>query len=415
MRWLVRNWHLKLGAVALATILYTGFVYSGTFTERTFPGVPIRDIGQPTGTFLTPQQLGTVDIRYRATATVAPTAETFDVTVDLSDYDLGRSGEPQAMPIVVTSLNHDVTVLGFNPTTVSVTIDPREERRIPVQVEIGQAPEGLIIGRPRLSVRNVTAIGPASVLDQVDHARVVVRIDQSGVAISNQFQLEAVDVRGAVIGPTQGVSLTPETVTVQIDVTPAETTKVVAVRPDVTGTPGVGFAIGAVAVDPPTVTLRGTPEALAPITEVDTQAISIAGLTAEGTFEPELVIPAGVRLGTVAATTTTVTVTVTVEPTDASRTFLVGAACANAPQGAACLPQTDQLAVTLSGPGAALEALSANQLTLILDVAGLGPGTHQVTPAVPPLPDGVELVGISPGTVGVIIEPAATPTPSPAG
>jgi YbbR domain-containing protein len=413
MGWLVRNWHLKLGAVALATILYTGFVYSGTFTERTFPGVPIRDIGQPSGTFLTPQELGTVDIRYRATATVAATAETFDVTVDLSDYDMGRAGEPQALPVVVTSLNEDVTVLGFNPTTVSVTIDPREERRIPVEVEIGQAPEGLIIGRPRLSVQNVTAIGPASVLDQVDHARVVVRIDQSGVAISNQFQLEAVDVRGAVIGPTQGVSLTPETVTVQIDVTPVETTKVVAVRPAVTGTPGVGFAIGPVAVDPPTVTLRGTPDALAPITEVATQAVSIAGLTAEATYEPELVIPAGVRLGT--AATTTVTVTVSVEPTDASRTFLVGAACANAPQGAACLPQTDQLAVTLSGPGAALEALSASQLTLILDVAGLGPGTHQVTPAVPALPDGVELVGISPGSVTVVIQPAATPTPAPPG
>ncbi len=395
--------------MALATILYTGFVYSGTFTERTFPGVPIRDIGQPSGTFLTPQQLGTVDIRYRATATVAATAETFDVTVDLSGYDMSRSGQPQALPIVVSSLNDDVTVLGFNPTTVSVTIDPREERRIPVRVEIGQAPEGLIIGRPRLSVQSVTAIGPASVLDQVDHARVVVRIDQSGVAVSNQFRLEAVDVRGAVIGPTQGVSLTPETVTVQIDVTPAETTKVVGVRPAVTGTPGVGFAIGQVAVDPPTVTLRGTPEALAPITEVATQAVSIAGLTAAGTYQPELVIPAGVRLG--AAASTTVTVTVSVEPTDASRTFLVGAACANAPDGDACLPQTDQLAVTLGGPAAALDALSAGDLTLILDVAGLAPGTHQVTPAVPPLPDGVELIGISPGTVTVIIEAPAEPPP----
>ena len=68
MAWLVRNWHLKLAALALATILYTGFVYSGTFTEQTFAGLPIRDIGQPAGTFVSPQQLGTVDVRYRATA-----------------------------------------------------------------------------------------------------------------------------------------------------------------------------------------------------------------------------------------------------------------------------------------------------------------------------------------------------------
>lgn len=409
MRWLLRNWHLKLAAVALATILYTGFVYSGTFTEQSFDGVPIRDTGQPSGTFVSPQQLGTVDVRYRATASASVTAETFDVTVDLSAYDMTRSGQPQALPISVDSLSDDVTVLDFTPSTVSVTIDPREERQIPVEVEIGQAPEGLIIGRPQLSVRRVTAIGPASVLAQVDHARAVVRIDQSGLAVSNQFVLEAVDVRGAVIGPTQGVSLTPDTVTVQIDVEPAETTRTVPVRPAVTGTPATGFAVAAVEVDPPTVTLEGLPADLAGITQVTTQPVSVADLTDTGTFEPELTIPPGVSLAGVQEET--VTVTVTVEPTDASRTFLVGAICVNEPDGSACLPQTDQLAVTLSGPAATLEDLSAADLTLLLDVGGLGPGTHQVTPAVPPLPEGVELVGISPTSVTVVIQPPATSAP----
>lgn len=411
MAWLVRNWHLKLAALALATILYTGFVYSGTFTEQTFAGVPIRDIGQPAGTFVSPQQLGTVDVRYRAAATAAATAETFDVTVDLEAYDMGRAGEPQALPIAVDSLSDDVDVLGYSPDTVSVIIDPRETRQIPVVVEIGAAPEGLIIGRPELSVRTVTATGPASVLDQVDHARAVVRIDQSGLAVSNQFVLEAVDVRGAVIGPTQGVSLTPDTVTVRIDVEPAETTRVVPVRPSVIGSPAVGFAIDEVTVDPPTVTLEGLPADLAPITGVNTQQISLAGLAAEETFSTELILPDGVSVA--GPGDDTVSVTVTVTPTDASRTFLVGATCANAPEGSACLPQTDQLAVTLSGPAALLEGLSAAELTLILDVSGLGPGTHQVTPQLPALPDGVEPQGISPAQVTVVIQLPATPSPAP--
>lgn len=411
MAWLVRNWHLKLAALALATILYTGFVYSGTFTEQTFAGLPIRDIGQPPGTFVSPQQLGTVDVRYRATATAAATAETFDVTVDLSAYDMSRAGEPQALAIAVDSLSDDVDVLGYSPNTVSVTIDPRETRQIPVVVEIGAAPEGLIIGRPTLSVRNVTATGPASVLDQVDHARAVVRIDQSGLSVSNQFVLEAVDVRGAVIGPTQGVSLTPDTVTVTIDVEPAETTRVVPVRPSIIGTPAVGFAIDEVTVDPPTVTLEGLPADLEPVTGINTQQVSMAGLAANQTFETELILPDGVSLA--GPGDTAVAVTITVTPTDASRTFLVGAACSNAPAGAACLPQTDQLAITLSGPAAVLEDLSAADLTLILDVAGLGPGTHQVTPQLPGLPEGVVPHGISPATVTVVVQPPATPTPAP--
>jgi YbbR domain-containing protein len=410
MTWFVRNWHLKLAALALATILYTGFVYSGTFTERTFAGVPIRDIGQPSGTFVTPSQLGTVDVRYRATATAAATAETFDVTVDLSRYDMNRAGEPQALPITVDSLSDDIRVLGYTPDTVSVTIDPRETRQVDVEVEIGQAPEGLIIGRPILSVRRVTATGPASVLDRVDHARAIVRIDQSGVSVNDQVDLEAVDVRGAVIGPNEGISLNPDTVTVRIDVEPAQTTRVVPVRPNLDGSAALGFEIGEVSVDPPVVTLEGLPAALGPINGIVTDPISIAGLAADGTFEAELVVPVGVTLAD--GQDPTVSVSVTVTASDASRTFLVGAACANAPSGSACLPQTDQLSVTLAGPAATLDGLSAADLTLILDVAGLGAGTHQVTPTLPAVPDGVELVTLSPGTVTVVIEPSATPTPA---
>jgi YbbR domain-containing protein len=407
---LLRNWHLKLAALALATILYTGFVYSGTFTEQPFDGVPIRDIGQPPSTFVSPQQLGTVDVRYRATSTTTVTAEAFDVTVDLSAYDMSQSGEPQALPVAVRSLNDNVTVLNFSPTTVSVTIDRVAEKEIPVVVETGTTPAGLIIGTPQVSTDTVTARGPASALDQIDHARAFVRIDQSGVAVSGQVVLEAVDVRGEVV--SQGILLTPDAVLVEINVRPALTTKVVGVRPSITGAPATGFDVGAVTVDPPTITLRGLAADLAPITEVVTAPISIAGIRAAATFDAAVVVPDGVELGPIEEDT--VSVRVTVRASSASRTFLVGATCVNVSTGSACLPQTDQLALTLTGPGAALDALSAADLTLLLDVAGLGPGSHAVTPAVPALPVGVELVSISPASVSVVISPPATPTPTPA-
>ena len=60
MGWLTRNWHLKLAALGLATILYTGFVYSGSFTDQLFPGLPVEAINQPSGAYPLTQQLGTV-------------------------------------------------------------------------------------------------------------------------------------------------------------------------------------------------------------------------------------------------------------------------------------------------------------------------------------------------------------------
>ena len=103
---LTRNWHLKVAALGLATILYTGFVYSGSFTDQLFPGLPVEAVNQPTGAYPLTQQLGTVDVQYRLSADAPErvTADSFAVTVDLAAYDMERSPELQSLPVRVTSL-----------------------------------------------------------------------------------------------------------------------------------------------------------------------------------------------------------------------------------------------------------------------------------------------------------------------
>jgi hypothetical protein len=107
-----------------------------------------------------------------------------------------------------------------------------------------------------------------------------------------------------------------------------------------------------------------------------------------------------------------VTVVVTIGPSVSSRTFLVGVTCQNAGANA-CLPGIEQLSLTLSGPADALSDLSAADLTPIVDAGGLAPGSYSLTPIVPGLPDGVELISISQGAIPVTIVAPATPTPAP--
>src|SRR5919106_4784694 len=122
MTWLLGNWHLKLAAVGLATVLYTGFVYSGSFTEQVFPGLPVEAINQPDGAFPLTQQLGTVDVQYRLSTSDRNrvTAESFSVTVDLAGYDMEQAPEPQSLQVRVTSLREGVQILNFTPTSVPV-------------------------------------------------------------------------------------------------------------------------------------------------------------------------------------------------------------------------------------------------------------------------------------------------------
>ena len=409
MGWLTRNWHLKLAALGLATILYTGFVYSGSFTDQLFPGLPIEAINQPNGAYPLTQQLGTVDVQYRVAADAPErvTADSFAVTVDLAEYDMERSPELQSLQVRVTSLQQGVEVLGYQPTTVPVALDRLAERQEPVEVETGELPEGLAISAPRTSHEEVTASGPQSQLGRVDRAVARVQIFASGIDVRQpQVPLVPVDIDGREV---ESVELEPATIQVEIDVRAVETSKTVPIRPVLSGNPADGFQISAVTVDPVVVTIFGAPQAVEDITEVTTEPLPIGGASADLELDATLDLPEGART---AEDASAAVVTVNIQASIATRSYLVGVTCEGAPNGAACLPQQEQLSVTLRGPAGELADLDPADLTPTLDASGLGPGSHTLTPTFA-LPNGVDLVSASPGSVTVQIVPPATPSPAP--
>jgi YbbR domain-containing protein len=409
MRWLFRNWHLKLGALALATVLYTGLVFSGSFNDQTFPGVPIAAIGQPSDTYVLTQDLGTVDVRYRF-ATDSPDQVkigSFAVTIDLAQYRMSLAPQLQSLPVTVRPLIAGVTILSYAPTAVSVAIDRLGIRSVKVVVDRGELPAGLEIGTTTVSAQEVTATGPNSLLQRVDRAVARVHIDQSGIDVHNQVQLVPVDIDGRLV---PSIELTPLTVNVDIDVRTVETSKTVPVRPVLSGAPATGFEVGEITVDPAVVTLRGAPDVLSAVSEVLTNPISLAGARAPVTATAALVLPTGTRLSTSGAAGPTVAIKISEEI--GTRTFLVGVLCSGQPSGSACLPGLSQVAVTLRGTVNALAALDPGTLSVGLDATGLAPGSH-VLPATLTVPRGITLVGISPGTVTVTIVPPASPTPAP--
>ena len=407
---LLRNWQLKLSALLLSTVLYTGLVFSGSFSDDEIQ-VRITQTNASTDAYVLTGDLGLVTVRYRVANDNAEAivADSFQAVVDLSAYDMELSPQPQQLPVEVTTDLDGVQILSHEPTTVRVEIDSIEVRSVPVEVDLGAVPDGLQTGEPNVSDDEVEIRGPASVVRQVDRAAALVSIPASGIDVNEPVVVRPVDVRGQPVG--EGLlDIDPETVSVQIDVEPVETTATVTVRPDVDGTPAPGFALEALRVEPSTVTLRGLPEDLAGITDLTTEPLSIEGLSETQELEAQLQLPDTVRLAD--GGEATVTVTATIGPSVSSRTFVVGVVCQNAGANA-CLPGLEQVGVTLSGPGEVLSELSAAQLTPVLDVAGLAPGSHSVTPAIGGLPEGVQLLSISPGAVPVVIQAPATPTPAP--
>jgi YbbR domain-containing protein len=404
MGWFLRNWHLKLAAVGLATVLYTGFVYSGSFSEQLFPGHAIEAINQPDGAFPLTQSLGSVDVQYRLSSGVSErvTDASFSVTIDLSAYDMGRAPQLQSLPVHVDSLQDGVEVLSFLPNSVPIALDRLAQRQVRVELQTGDLPEGLAIGTPRLSQDEVTASGPQSQLGRVDRAVARVQIFESGIDVRQpQVTLVPVDIDGREV---ESVELQPGTITVEIDVRTVETSKTVPIRPLLTGAPAEGFRISGITVEPSVVTIFGVPAALEAVDEVTSEPVAVDDASASLTSDIELVLPEGTRLAADAAAPV---VNVTIVPAVATQTFLVGVECEGAPDGSACLPQISQLSVVLRGPERVLAGLDPADITPTLDASGLSPGEHELTPTFS-LPRGVDLVSVSPGQVTVIIEQPAS-------
>ncbi|MEA2651526.1 MAG: hypothetical protein QOI85_1247, partial [Chloroflexota bacterium] len=313
MGFLLRNWHLKLSAVLLATVLYTGLVFSGSFSERTIQ-VRVEQINAPRDSFVLSGDLGFVEVTYRTANDLAASvvAEAFVGRVDLADYDMDRAPEPQVLDVSVSALTEDVEVLSVSPATVRVEIDRIEVRTIPVEVETSPVPEGLEIDEPVLSTEEVQVRGPASIVDQVDRVVAFVSISASGISFNEPVDLVAVDVEGQPVDAGR-VELEPKTVSVQIDVRETETNKTVPVRPDIGGTPAPGFALESLTVEPSVVTLRGSAGALADIAEVLTEPLSLGGVSADQAFDAQLVLGSDVRLADPSAEPV-VTVTATIVP-----------------------------------------------------------------------------------------------------
>jgi YbbR domain-containing protein len=399
LTFLLRNWPLKLAAILLATLLYSGLVLSQD--SRTAPvTVPIDPDNQPPDTVLIWNNDQIQQIRYfvAGTTLVPVNSTSFRATLDLSGVRPGAG--PVFARVDVEPLDQRITVLSFDPPAVRVELVPVVSDDVPVRVVPGNVPAGLEIRTPVADLATVQVRGPKTEVDRVVEVQARVQIDDSGISIDQQVELIPVD---AAEERVPNVSVEPNTVGVRIDVFTDRRTRTVPVHVVVTGQPAPGFAVGEVSVDPQLVTLEGDASELAGSSTADTEPIVVNGLDADLVQEVALVLPAGVR----ALDLATVTVTVRIRPVTDTRTLGAGIELIGAAADRTYSLSTGRVLATIAGPPGELDALAAGPIVLSLDVTGLGPGQYQLVP-IDTLPGGLTLVTTSPPTVEVTIAAAST-------
>lgn len=403
---LFRNWPLKLAALVLATMLYAGLVLSQSVQELA-GGVTIDPVNIPEDASLIANLPQVSQIRYVSAgdAGARASADSFQATADLADVD--PEAGPTYVPIDVESLDPRFVVVGWEPQGITIQLDPLRTREdIPVVVSQGAAPEGLEVRPALVTPDSVSIRGPASVIERVVEVRADVVIEPNGLDIDREVELIPVDAVGDRVTP---VDVEPATAHIRIEIFSDLQTRPLPITPVLGGDPAPGYEIADIDVEPLIASVEGDADQLIGMSRVDTAPVQISGATATVTAIVPLALPDGVLA---IPGSETATVTVTIRPIAATRAY--AAAVEVEGEGASLAYELSAInaRATLGGSLSDLEALDAAAFVLSANVAGLGPGTHEVT-LTADLPVGLSLVAVDPPVVTVTITPAASPGASP--
>ncbi|CAN5768986.1 hypothetical protein BH24CHL6_BH24CHL6_14340 [soil metagenome] len=396
LRFLLRNWPLKLAAILLATMLYSGLVLSQNV--RTFSGsVPVDPIRAPAEATLLAELEPVREIRFRAPLDVGVlTSESFRATVNLSRIEAREGGEAQDLPVLLEAIDRRVQIVDFLPRTVQIRLDSIGEREMPVTAVHNAPPEGLSVGTPQTEPSEVRIRGAGSRVAAVRSVVARVTIDASGLNVNRDVALVAIDADG---NEVPDVELEPSRANVRITVAVELATRTLAVVPAIVGELPPGYAISSVVVDPLTVTVSGSEDEVTRLESAQTDLIDVSGRTRD--FETTLGLDLPEQVDTVGSAQ--VRVTVTISQQSGSRTYLSGLLLTGASPELTYTLAVTQVSITLAGPLAELDNVDSAQLVAQVDVTDLQAGTHLLPVTLAP-PGGLQVLGISPAEVRVNVE-----------
>jgi YbbR domain-containing protein len=367
--------------------------------------IPVVPVELPEGMLI----VGEVDERVLVTVRAPKSiwdslkVDDFAVTVDLTGLDAGA----HQVPVQVELNKHPSRVILVEPEYATLDVEPEAEQAVPVRLQIEGEPKlGYLMRAPIMSSRQVTVSGPSTYVAQAAEAVTQVSVQDANAAVEEELQLQLQDSEGQ---PVPYVTLTPEVVNVRIPIEPSGYYGAPTVKVVLEGQIASGYRITGISVEPPTVTVFGTPDVIDALPGfIETEPISVEGAQADVIERPALNVPPDVAI---VPGQQPVEVKVSIEPIQSSLTVEVMPELQGLGPGLTATVSPETVEVILSGPLPLLEAIEDGDVRVVLDLFRLPLGTHQIEPQVV-VPEGTTAQSILPATVQVQILAALAPTPT---
>jgi YbbR domain-containing protein len=294
-----------------------------------------------------------------------------------------------------------------SPKTVTIAVDTVVSKSFKVEAQPpDNVPRNLSVTSTIASPEDVTVTGVQQNVDRVAHVLADVVLDNHQESFSTQVVPRAVDAN---MQEVDNVDVSPSTVGLSVSIEVRGKEIPVFVR--FSGNAAEGYeVVGEPQSSPSTVLVDGQADALAKVQYIYTTPVDTSTLTAP-TFLPAVpldtsTLPAGVNIETL-----TVDVSVRVDRTAIPRTFDgVPVSVINLAAGASAVSNPATVSVTVRGPQEEINALTAGDISVVVNANNLGPGTFSVVPRVV-LPPRLSYDALSQVSITISAR-VATPTPT---
>lgn len=386
-RWIkgsfTKNMGMKIAALVSSFLLW---IYVVTATNpmrlKTLADVPVTyagvsdmaERGLAAGTPLY-DSLGTVDVTVQVASEYlqGTTAALVQATADLSG--ITEAGE-YTIPIRVTTQANFITVSQVVPSNVTVEIEERVDKKVPVEVQLeGEQDSSLFYGVPRLSQSTIELSGPRSRVEQV--ARAICTVDVSGLESSTTatHTLTLVDAEGTEI-PSNLFAGVPSVI-VEVPIYPKRSIVLDKdrIEDQITGLPD-GYEVTSVTIEPESVEIAGPQDVISAVRTISVGPLDVAGATDDVTFENvPLLLPDDVY----SAVPDEITVRVGVAEVQDTKSYQgVEVSYKNLGEGLTAVLQPSAVDVVLSGGAPQLDAITSSEILPFVDLAGYEAGTYDV-------------------------------------
>ncbi len=408
--------HNRLGSILLSLMVaFAAWMYVITFVspeqERPYNNVPVilegesllreRNLMIVSDTDLTVRlelKGSRQDLNNLNSANLTLTADLSGI-FEAGEYDLGYTiNTPGNIP------NGAVTVMRREPSTVKVVVAERISRNVPVKLEfVGETAEGFIADKPQaeLDYQEITITGPRETVEQIDHAYVQVDCTDRTETITESYRFSLRDGDG---NPVDAAMITTNVEQVKVRV-PVFLTKRVNLVLTVNSGGGATEKTSSIVVEPAYVDVSGSESALKDLEQIVLGTINLGDISDEWEKTYAISMPEGV---TNLSNLEEAVVHISFPDLTKKEFTITDIKTTNVPEGMVPDLLTKQLTITVRGPKELMSSLTAEQISVEVDLTGVeNTAAVEAKITFPAAFEGVGAVGKY--SVNVKVEPAPKP------